>query len=164
MFSKGYRDLLLMRQVLNVIQKARRRELLPHGVTLEEFMTLYILQEAEESIIPTQISHLLCQERNTASVQLSRMIKKGLVKKVRNFRKDRRLARIIITPKGQRIFEQIQKAQARKGENKAALSVIFSCLSGEEHEKFSEFLLRLRTKALEELGEEVTMKWKPTLL
>lgn len=161
MLSKDYRLLLLMQQVLNVIQKARRRELLPHGITLEEFMILYILQDAEGPVIPTQISHLLCQERNTVSVQLDRMMGKGLIKKVRNFKNDRRLTKVTITPKGKSIFDQAQEAQPRKREGKGALSSIFSSFSKEEYEQFFEFLLRLRGKGLEEIGEEVGIKWKP---
>lgn len=157
MLNEEYRLLVLMQQVVNVIRKARRNELLPHGVSLEEFMVLYILQDAEGPVIPTRISHLLCQERNTASLQLDRMMEKGLVKKTRNFRKDRRLSRVTITPKGQSIFKQIQEAQHRKGKGKGALTSIFSSLSRNECKQFFKFLLRLREKALEESGT----KWKP---
>jgi len=160
MLSKDYRILLLMQQVVNAVKKARRNELLPHGITLEEFMVLYILQDAEGPVIPSRISHLLCQERNTVSTHLDRMARKNLVKRVRNFKNDRRLTRVTITTKGKSIFGHVQEAQARKEKGKGALTSIFSSFSREEYEQFSEFLLRLRKKALEEI-ETKGLKWKP---
>lgn len=157
MLSKDYRTLLLMQQTLNALRKARRQELLSHGLTLEEFMILYIIHDAEGPVTPIRITHLLFQEPNTASVKLDRLMKKGLVRKIRNFRNDRRLTRVTITSKGRSIFEKVQKAQAAKGGGKGALSSIFSSLSGEEYEKLFALLLKLRGKALEEIGG----KWKP---
>lgn len=150
MVGKDYRLWVLIQQVVGVMQKAKRKEL-PYGVTVEEFAVLFVIQAAERPVKPSKISRWLCHEPNSVSVLLDRMKKRGLVVKFRDL-KDRRAVRVILTEKGQRIFDQVKKE-----EDKGALASIFSSLSKNQRQQLESILGMLRERAFEELE----IKWRP---
>ena len=142
--DQDYALWLLLLKVRRGISKARGKELSPYDITPEQAEVLFIVQALNNKTTPAEISRLTFREPQTVSVLISRMEKKGLVKKVRDM--DRKnMIRIAITEKGQQAYNQSSQ--------RATIHNIMSALSEAEHQQLMSLLQRLSDQALKELGE-----------
>ncbi len=142
--DQDYALWLLLLKVRRCISKTREKELSLYDVTPEQAGVLFIVQALNSRTTPAEISRLTFREPHTVSVLISRMEKKGLVKKVRDM--DRKnMIRVAITEKGQQAYDQSTQ--------RATIHNIMSALSEAEHQQLMWLLQRLRDRALKELGE-----------
>lgn len=122
--------------------KARAKELSQYGITPEEAAVLFIVQAIGHKATPGEISRWLLREPHSTSSLLSRMEKKGLVRKVKDL--DRKnLVRIVLTERGHQAYHLSRKRES--------IQRIMSSISEEDCEQLRACLVRLRDKALEEL-------------
>ncbi len=100
---------------------------------------------------PAEISHWLFREPNSVSALLSRMEKKGLIRKTNDL--DRKnMVRVELTKKGEQAYND-----AARGES---IRRIMTSLSEKEQHHLISCLDKLRSRALEELGITKKFHWE----
>ena len=141
--DKDFTVWVLLLQAKDMVLKATEKELSQYGISPEEASVLSIVQFLDSKATPTEISRWLLRKPHTVSGILSRMEKKGLVRKTRDL--DRKnLVRVTLTEKGRQAYYQSSKIES--------IRQIMSSLSEEEHQKLISCLKTLRDRALKELG------------
>ena len=138
---------MLLNQVNDGMVRARDNELRQSGVTAIQAGVMFVLKAMNGEATPTEISRWLFREPQTVSQLLVRMEKQGLVRRIRRRNRnpdDGTLVRILLTQKGERVFQQ-------QNVNRKAIGRIVSGLSVEQRRTFRECLEILRERTLEEL-------------
>lgn len=133
----------LIRQTQWVILRVREAELAQYDLTPEQAAVCLFTHLAGNNPTPSELSRWLVREPHTVSGMLSRMDKKGLVRKVKDLNRKNQI-RVVLTEKGQRAFEQAT--------NRECIHQIFSCLTDEDHKQLKSLLGKLRDTTLEEFG------------
>jgi DNA-binding MarR family transcriptional regulator len=123
--------------------KAREKELSKLGVTAMEAAVLNIVRAIGSEATPAEISRWLLREPHSVSGLLNRMVKRGLIKKTKDL-KWKNLIRVTITDKGKEAYEKSLSA--------VSVDNVVSALSADECEKLSSYLMKLRSRALEEIN------------
>ena len=126
-----------------LMHKIRNKELKQANISLMEAGILFALREIGNKPTPADISRWLIREPHGISLTVNRMAKRGLVRKTRDTER-KNLVRLEMTEKGQEAY--LYAAQAMSIQN------MMSSLSDEEQQKLDSYLLKLQSKALEELG------------
>lgn len=133
---------VLLRQAKDAVFKATGKELSRYGISPEQAGVLSIVQSLDNKATPAEISRWLLREPHTVSGILSRMEKKGLLRKTKDL--DRKnLVRVTLTKKGQQAYLQSTKIES--------IGKIMSCLSEEKCQQLIPCLKALRDRALKEL-------------
>ena len=97
---------LLISQTRQAMHKLRKNELAPYNISPIEAGVLAIVNTmSKDKATPANISRLLLREPNAVSQLLSRMEKKGLVRKNSDLDK-KNLVRIELTKKGLEKYQQ----------------------------------------------------------
>jgi len=143
--DKDYELWVLLQQASDAVVRARDKELGKHGISSIEAAVLFIVQSIGDRAIPAEISRWLFREQHTVSALLSRMEKKGLIKKTKDLER-KNLVRVTLTEKGKQAYENSIP--------KESIYHIMSTLSDEERRQFSSNLWALRDRAFEELRIE----------
>lgn len=152
-----------LRQASEAAFRAMEIELGKRQTTLAQTDVLFILSMSKTPLSPGEISSYVFREKHSVSALLSRMQRAGYVKKVRS-RKDQRVVKIQIQPKGRDLLEQaipIVMGYAR--------GILMGRFSEKEIKQFDKYLKSLRDNALRELGTEAkqlpaTIEWGPELI
>lgn len=140
---------LLLRQANNLIYKAIESELRQLGsATYAQATVLWIVKAIGDGATPAKISRWLIREPHAISMMISQMERQGLVRKTKDLER-KNMVRISLTDKGEEALRQAQTSEA--------ISKVMSCFSNEEKDCLREYLLTLRSKALEELGIKYEM-------
>ncbi len=128
----------------DVIHSARHEELWQGGITSNaEAGILFLVRDLGGRATPAEISRHLFKKSHGISMLISRMGKKGLVRKVKDL--DRKnLVRVEMTEKGQKAFEYAAKL--------TSIHSIMSVLSKQERRQLDLVLRKLRSKAAEITG------------
>ena len=141
--DKDFTLWVLLRQAKDTVFKATEKELSRYGISPEEAGVLSIVQALGNQAIPAEISRWLLREPHTVSGILSRMEKKGLVRKTKDL--DRKnLVRVTLTEKGQQAYDLSIRREF--------IEDMLSCLTEEQCQQLRSSLEALRYKALKELG------------
>ena len=141
--DKDFTLWVLLRQAKDTVFKATEKELSQYGISPEQAGVLSIVQFLDNKATPAEISRWLLREPHTVSGILSRMEKKGLIRKTKDL--DRKnLVRVTLTDKGQQAYLQSTKIES--------IGKIMSCLSEEECQQLSSCLKKLRGRAFKQLG------------
>ncbi len=106
------------------------------NLTILQIHVLSFLKE-EKEVSTNEVAKFLRVEMPTATVAISNLIEKGLVKKRRNA-KDRRQWILSLTPKGIALFRRIEKRRRNK------MRLFLSSLSYEDKLKLVNILSKLR--------------------
>jgi MarR family transcriptional regulator, organic hydroperoxide resistance regulator len=109
-------------------------------LTAEQYSVLSAIRELEDPVRPTDIGRLVDHKVNTVSMIIDRMVRAGLIDRVRDL-PDRREVRLVITSKGEKAFKPAA-AEASK-----LIQEIMSPLSDKEVDALEALLKRLREKA-----------------
>ena len=141
--DKDYTLWGLLIQAKDMVFKAREKELRQYGISPEEAAVLSIVHFLGDRAMPAEISRWLLRKPHTVSGILSRMEKKGLVRKTKDLHK-RNLVRISLTGKGEQAYNQ--------STNIESIHQIMSSLSEDERQQLGSYLKTLRDKALKQLG------------
>jgi DNA-binding MarR family transcriptional regulator len=75
-----------------------------YGLTTEHYMVLAAIKHLDSPVRPTDMPHWLTRSVNSVSMIVDRMVKAGLLKRVRD-RKDRRTVFLTMTSKAEALFE-----------------------------------------------------------
>ena len=134
---------LILSQVNDAIFKAREKELSKMGVTAMEAAVLNIVRAIGNEATPAEVSRWLLREPHSVSGLLNRMVKRGLIKKTKDL-KWKNLIRVTITEKGKEAYE--------KSLNAVSVDNVVSALSAEECQQLSSYIMKLRSRALEEIN------------
>ena len=126
---------VLLRQVHNLVSKCEDQVFSEYDLTTEQHGVLMAIKHIDGPVRPTDIARWLDRSVNSVSMIIDRMVKAGLVRRVRD-RKDRREVHVTNTSKGQ---------DALKPANLAGLEVIRKILSPLSYEDRLTFLNLLET-------------------
>lgn len=151
--DKDFSLWVLLRQAGHTVYQATEKELSQYGISPEEAGVLSIVGALDNKATPTEISRWLLRKPHTVSGILSRMEKKGLIRKTKDLVR-KNLVRVTLTEKGQQAHYQSTKIES--------IGKIMSCLSEEEHQKLISCLKTLRDRALKQLGIDQEPPFPPS--
>lgn len=140
-----YNTWVLLRQTRDAIFRAREKELTPYGISTREAGVLFVIQAIGKEATPAEISRWLFREPHTVSALISRMEKKGLIRKANDFPR-KNWIRVRLTDKGKEAYNNSTKRQS--------LHKVLSAFSDEELKQLSSYLMTLRGEAIKELRKE----------
>lgn len=140
--DQDYNLSLLLDKVKRGIFRVREKELSQWGITPEQSEVLYVIDRLGEKATTAEMSRLMLREHHTVSGIVSRMQKKGLVRKVKDSSR-KNLIRINVTEKGQDVY---RLARERK-----PIHEIFSSITKGERDQLESYLRILFNKMLDEL-------------
>jgi len=141
------RTWVLEQRTRDLLSKCEDKVLGEYNVTTEQYLTLIAIEYLDDPVRPTDIARWMLRKGNSASMIIDRMVKAGLVRRVRD-RHDRRVVRVVITSKGRATFEQATPAFW------GLIEEILSSLSYEDKHTLISLLERLRDTAFEYLNPE----------
>ncbi len=134
---------LLLTHTRYAVYRARELELQRYGTSPEQTGLLFTVQALGNKATPAEISRRMLRQPHTISALVERMVKKGLVKKVKDL--DRKnLVRVEITKKGRQVYEQ----SAKRG----PIHRIMNSLNPQEKQEFCHYLERILATARQEAG------------
>jgi DNA-binding MarR family transcriptional regulator len=123
------------------ISKLRDNELASIGLTPEQTAILKILDSHNGSSTISDISEYWMRQPHSVSTLINRMAKQGMVEKIKHPKQKE--FQIVITPKGRELHNKVSQE---------SLDKVFSNLSEEDLQKFSQFLQLLLVKARKMAG------------
>ena len=132
---------VLLDQTRFAICRARELELAKSKLTIIQASVLYTIQFKGGEITQKQISEFTMRQHHSVSTLINRMIKRGLIKKVKHT--GEKGTKIAITEKGKETYNNITKQ---------SIKMIFSTLSAEDKQNMTAYLDVLRNKARGLLG------------
>jgi DNA-binding MarR family transcriptional regulator len=141
--DKDYEIWLLFTWARQAVYRAREMELSRYNLSPEQARILIILHNSKEDVTPAHLSRLILLKPHTVSALINRMEKKGLVKKTKDLER-KNMVRITLTEKGSKAYDIVIKM--------GPIHRIIGALSNKEGEIFYQSLLKILTKAGEEIG------------
>jgi DNA-binding MarR family transcriptional regulator len=144
--------LLLIRRTRDVLQVARQKELLKHGITPEHAAVLHILSDLGGSARPMDISLWLFRKRQSAHDLLDRMEKAGLIRKTNDPRRKNGIL-VVLTGQGRLLYKESSKLSLP--------AKIISSLSKQERKQLKKALERLLTAGQKETSIEDKLPLRP---
>lgn len=151
LFSDYYLWILLS-QTWEAISKARQKELAPHNISEIRAALLFIIQLIGHDATPAKISKWLFKEPHTVSEIVDRMVKDGLLRKVKDMDRKNQV-RIELTEKGMDCYKISMVPHS--------IPNIASVLSKEERNKFISSLIKLRAAAIKSSGIQYEIPLPP---
>jgi DNA-binding MarR family transcriptional regulator len=94
---------VLLRQVPNLVSRCEDQVFSKHGLTTERHAVLMAIRHIDGAVRPTDVARWLDLSVNSVSMIIDRMVKAGLVRRVRD-RKDRRTVFLTVTDKAEKAY------------------------------------------------------------
>ena len=138
--SNGLQVFSLLGTTYNAMLRARKNELEPMGVSLRQSTVLWGLKSVGRPMTVAEVSQIVDRDHQTTSQLLRRMEKAGLVERRKGSHKRSKIT-IVLTPKGEEVYDQSFEKYKIHDE-------IVSCLSPEEQNNLKSYLTRLRENAI----------------
>jgi DNA-binding MarR family transcriptional regulator len=136
---------LALRQIHNLVSRCEDQVFAEHGITTEQHSVLMVVKHIDGPVRPTDIARWLDRSVNSVSMIIDRMVKAGLVKRVRD-RKDRRTVFVTLTSKAEKAYVLATVAGWE------LIQDILSPLSDEDKRALIKLLETLRDKTYDYLG------------
>ncbi len=136
---------VLVFQTRDLIFKLRQRELHQYRISVEEAAALGVLNAIGDKATPAIVARWMIREHHSVLGIVSRMEKRGLVKKTKDLER-KNIVRISLTEKGRQALEQSTKRES--------IHEIMSHLTEDERRELRLLLEKLRRLALKDLGIE----------
>jgi DNA-binding MarR family transcriptional regulator len=133
---------VLIAQTKDAILKARQRDYARFGISDDRRAILYIIMNNGGKATPVIIARNLFRELHSVTEMLKRMEKDGLVERRKGTGRSK--VEVVITEQGRDVFEQSHRNETDQR--------VFSALTKQERERFSQYLWKLRSRVLQELG------------
>ncbi len=140
----------LLDQTKEAISKAVELELGQYQMSAPQVKIMHMLSQHDDGVTLGELAVGSVRELNSISALISRMQKRGLVKKVRKSGDDR--AYVTLTERGKDLYNNTVTERS--------IYLIFDALSEEEKKQFSALLRKLQSKARGLLG----LDYKPPFL
>jgi len=143
--NQQYHDLwALLIQAYRLAIKARDKELSSYNLSHKQSQILLVVNSLGKNATPAKIVKFLIQEPNTVSEIISRMVKYGLLEKLKNDdATNRSRVRIVMTEKGKKALEESLIRDS--------INTIMSNLSKEQQSNLLESLGIIRDSAMDYL-------------
>jgi DNA-binding MarR family transcriptional regulator len=134
----------------NMLKACEDQVFSKHKITTEQYVVLVTIKYLGSHVRPTDVAGLLAHSPNSVSMIVDRMVKAGLLRRIRD-RRDRRVVFLIITSKGEKILEPALVAGWE------FVQKVLSPLSSGDREAFLSLLLTVQYEACKQLnpGEDV---------
>jgi DNA-binding MarR family transcriptional regulator len=136
---------VLVFQTRDLIFKLRQRELRQYRISVEEAASLGVLNAIGDKATPAIVARWMIREHHSVLGIMSRMEKRGLVKKTKDLER-KNIVRISLTEKGRQALEQSTKRES--------IHEIMSHMTEDERRELRLLLEKLRRLALKGLGIE----------
>lgn len=136
----------------DAIRKSRQKELDRFNVHVRRASLLRAIDVLGNEATPVAIAQWLVRERHTVSELLSKIEEEGLARKVRDLDRRNRV-RVVLTREGTRILQHSVK--------RISLHQIISCLTEEDKQQLRQSLMKLRSRAMKEIGFPVSIAHVP---
>ncbi len=140
---------VLFEETRDTLIRAVELELDQSNINLAQCRFLNVLVHEKDGLTQGELSKLLLRNQNTISTLTNKMVKGGLVKKIKNNRDGK--IYVALTEKGLEACGMVSER---------APYLIFSALSGEEKVQLNNLLRKLRSSARDLLG----LDFKPPFL
>ena len=120
------------------------------GLTMEQYATLAAIKYLNDPVRPTDVARWMGHSPNSVTMMIDRMVKAGLVRRIRS-KADRREVRVIIASKGENALEPATRAGWE------FIQKIMSPLSEEDRHTLASLLEILRYETMNYLnpGEDI---------
>jgi len=141
----------LLHRVRDVLMRCEDEIFSKYGVTSEQYGVLITIKYIGKSARPTDIAKRLARSPNSVSMIVDRMVKAGLVRRVRD-RRDRRVVFVTITDKAEKALHPATT------EGLEFIEKAMSSLSNEDLSTFVRLLELVRQGALGCLNQEISME------
>lgn len=135
----------MLHQARDAISRLREKELHKLGISTAIAEVMFTIENIGSEATPTKISRHLLREFHSVSSILSRMEKKGFVKKVNDLKK-KNAVRVYLTDKGRQVYKEAKKRES--------IFDILSCLSEKDGQQLALSLKEIRDEAIRTLGIE----------
>jgi len=135
----------MLHQARDAISRLREKELHKLGISTAIAEVMFTIENIGSEATPTEISRHLLREFHSVSSILSRMEKKGLVKKVNDLKR-KNIVRVYLTDKGRQIYDEAKKRES--------ILDILSGLSEKDSQQLASSLKEIRDEAIRALGIE----------
>jgi len=136
---------LLLRQVPNLVSRCEDLVFSKYGLTTERHAVLMVIRHIDGPVRPTDVARWLDLSVNSVSMIIDRMVRAGLVKRVRD-RKDRRTVFLTVTSKAEKAYVLASVAGWK------LIQEILTPLSDKDKSTLIKLLEPLRDKAYDYLG------------
>jgi DNA-binding MarR family transcriptional regulator len=140
--QRDYDLIGLLNQTTETIFRARQKELDQYNISTSQGAVLFITKALGEKATISEISRWLLRKPHTVSEIVSRMEKRGLLKKAAA-PKRKSIIQVGLTPKGLEVY--------RKSKKRKSFRNILSSLSLEERQQMIGYLKKLKESAVNEL-------------
>jgi DNA-binding MarR family transcriptional regulator len=140
---------LLIHQCHRLLIRAENSAFARVDLTTRKHAVLFALRNLKNPVTVTDVAHWLDRNPNGISMLVDRMVKDGLITRVKDM-PDRRSVRLAITQKGEKAITDGNKL------TRQVYKKIFSGISNDDFKKISTILEKVRFKALEYLEYEFT--------
>jgi DNA-binding MarR family transcriptional regulator len=145
-FENPYkRAWILLRQVYTLVSQCEDLVFSEYGLTKEQHAVLMAVKYIDSPVRPTDIARWLDRSTNSVSMIIDRMVKAGLVRRVRD-RKDRRAVFVTMTSRAEKAFAPATVA------GWGLIEEILSPLSDEDKLALIRLLETVRDKTYDHLG------------
>jgi DNA-binding MarR family transcriptional regulator len=134
------RTWLLAHRTRDLLTECEDKVLGEYNISTEQCTVLIAVEYLDDPVRPTDVARWLLRKGTSVSLTIDRMVKAGLVRRVRD-RRDRRVVRVVMTSKGREIFEQATPAFWE------LIEEILSSLSYKDKHTLISLLERLRDTA-----------------
>jgi DNA-binding MarR family transcriptional regulator len=99
---------LLLHQTYDSLIKCEEDTFYKFGLPLQQYLVLRVLKYAPKPVTLTVVANWLDRNHNSISLIVDRMGRAGFLKRVKDL-KDRRSIRLVITPKGDELYRQLER-------------------------------------------------------
>ena len=88
----------------NMLKACEDQVFSKHKITTEQYVVLVTIKYLGKHVRPTDVARMLAHSPNSVSMIVDRMVRAGLLRRIRD-RRDRRVVFLIITAKGEKILK-----------------------------------------------------------
>ena len=153
--DRAYDLWILISRVYHMIAKLRNVEMNKYGILPVQAYMLFVIQAMGNTITPAELSRFVYQQRNSVSDILNRMVRQGLITKVKKSDGNRRVI-VKMTKKGEKVLQMSKQREH--------LHNIMSVLSEEKRQQLESLLELLRDSAIEEFSSHRKTVLSPSQL
>ncbi len=144
-----FRLWFMMHHTHDLLRICEDRMFPQHGITTEQYIVLITIKYGH--VRPTDIARWLARSPNSISMIADRMVKAGLLKRVRE-RKDRRVVRLVITDKGENALKPAHVAGWK------LFQEILSPLSYEDKQILLRLIMKIQHEAVKYINPEADIE------
>jgi MarR family transcriptional regulator for hemolysin len=141
-----YRIWVRMHRVVELIVRAREKELAKYGVPIRQVATLFAIHAFEDKATLTQLADFLGRRPHTISSILTRMEKDGLILKSADEARHN-VVRVALTEKGRQAYANTTRRES--------INKIMTALAGNEQAQLDGLLERLEKEAQSEFSRRI---------